>query len=86
MQQRVEALNQLARIAITAPAAEETLTRAASIICQATGAAEAIVVYAEDRKFLTRSHTGNGPSTELTLLSRESSATPLKRASPWPST
>ena len=44
MRQHVEALYQLARIAIEGPAAEETLARAASIIRQATGAAEAMVI------------------------------------------
>ncbi len=67
MQQRVEALNQLARIAITAPAAEDTLAQAANIIRQATGAAQAMVVYAEDKNFLTCSHDDGRSCTELTL-------------------
>jgi diguanylate cyclase (GGDEF)-like protein/PAS domain S-box-containing protein len=67
MQQRVNALNQLAKIATETPAAEETLTQAADVIRQATGAAEAMVIYAEDKDFLTRSHAGGGPTTELTL-------------------
>jgi len=66
MRQHVEALNQLARIAIEGPAAKETLARAASIIRQATGAAEAMVIYAEDKDFLTCSDAGGGPDTELT--------------------
>ncbi len=66
MRKQVEALNQLARIAIEGPAAEETLARAASILRQATGVTEAIVVYAEDEDFLTCSDSGGGPNTELT--------------------
>jgi len=66
MRQHVEALNQLGRIAIEGPAAKETLAQAAGIIRQATGAAEAIVVYAEDKDFLTCSDAGGGPDTELT--------------------
>ncbi len=67
MRQDVEALHKLARIAIEGPAAKETLARAASIIRQATGAAEAMVVYAEDKNFLTCSDAGGGPATELRL-------------------
>jgi diguanylate cyclase (GGDEF)-like protein/PAS domain S-box-containing protein len=67
MRQDIEALNQLARIATQGFADEETLTQAASIIRQATGAAEAVVVYAQDKNFLTCSDAGDGPPTELTL-------------------
>ena len=66
MQQHVEALNQLAKIATEALAAKETLTQAATIIRQATGAAEAMVVYAEDKN-LTCAHDSADPDTELTL-------------------
>jgi diguanylate cyclase (GGDEF)-like protein/PAS domain S-box-containing protein len=67
MRQDIEALHELARIAIEDPAAKETLTLAASIIRQATGAAQAMVVYAEDKDFLTCSDAGGGPDIELTL-------------------
>jgi len=67
MRQDIKALNQLARIATDAPAAKETLAQAADIIRQATGAAEAMVVYAEDKNFLTCSDASDGPCTELTL-------------------
>jgi len=67
MRQDIKALNQLARIAIEAPAAKETLAQAAGIIRQATGAAQATVVYAEDQNFLTCSHDDGRPCTEMTL-------------------
>jgi diguanylate cyclase (GGDEF)-like protein/PAS domain S-box-containing protein/putative nucleotidyltransferase with HDIG domain len=67
MQQQVEAFHQLARIAVEGPADKDTIARAARIIRQATGAAEAMVVYAEDQKFLTCSHDDAGLHTELTL-------------------
>jgi diguanylate cyclase (GGDEF)-like protein/PAS domain S-box-containing protein len=67
MRRDIEALHQLARIATQGFADEETLTQAASIIRQATGAAEAMVVYAQDKNFLTCSDAGDGPPTELTL-------------------
>jgi diguanylate cyclase (GGDEF)-like protein/PAS domain S-box-containing protein len=66
MRQDIEALHELARMAIEGPASKETLARAASIIRRATGAAQALVVYAEDEDFLTCSDTGDGPHAELT--------------------
>ena len=67
MRQDIEALNQLAKIATQGFADEKTLAQAASIIRRATGAAEAMVVYAPDKNFLTCSDAGDGPPTELTL-------------------
>jgi diguanylate cyclase (GGDEF)-like protein/PAS domain S-box-containing protein len=67
MRRDIEALHQLARIATQGFADEETLAQAASIIRQATGAAKAMVVYAQDKNFLTCSDAGDGPPTELTL-------------------
>jgi diguanylate cyclase (GGDEF)-like protein/PAS domain S-box-containing protein len=67
MRQDIEALNQLAGIATQGFADEQTLTQAATIIRQATGAAEATVVYAKEKNFLTCSDAGDGPPTELTL-------------------
>jgi len=66
MRQHVKALHQLARIAIQGSADEETLARAARIIRGATGAAEAMVVYAEEKDFLVCSDAGNGAATEFT--------------------
>ncbi len=67
MQQHIAALHQLAGIATQCFADEQTLAQAASIIRQATGAAEAMVVYAKDKNFLTCSDAGDDPPTELTL-------------------
>jgi diguanylate cyclase (GGDEF)-like protein/PAS domain S-box-containing protein/putative nucleotidyltransferase with HDIG domain len=67
MQQHIAALHQLAGIATQGFADEQTLTQAATIIRQATGAAEAMVVYAQDKNFLTCSDASDGPPTELTL-------------------
>ncbi|MCJ7509421.1 MAG: diguanylate cyclase [Dehalococcoidia bacterium] len=67
MQRDTAALNQLARIATRGLADEKTLAQAASIIRQATEAAEAMVVYAKEKDFLTCSDAGDGPATELTL-------------------
>jgi len=64
MRQHIKALHQLAGIATQGFADEQTLAQAATIIRQATGAAEAMVVYAQDKNFLT---CGDGPPTELTL-------------------
>src|SRR3972149_8062070 len=66
MQQDVKALHELARIASEGPAAKETLTQAACVIRQATGAAEAMVVYSEDNEFLTCSDVCSGPGPDLT--------------------
>ncbi len=66
MPQHAQPLSQLARIANESPADRETLLRAASIIRQATGVAEAMVVYAEDKDFLTCSDARGGSDTELT--------------------
>ncbi|UCH86288.1 MAG: diguanylate cyclase [Dehalococcoidia bacterium] len=66
MRQDVEALHQLARIAIQGFADEDTLTRAASIIRRATGVAEAMVVYAENADFLVSTDAGNGAAIEFT--------------------
>jgi diguanylate cyclase (GGDEF)-like protein/PAS domain S-box-containing protein len=66
MRQGIEALHQLARIAIQGLADEDTLVRAAGIIRQATGAAEAMVVYAENADFLVCNDTGDGAATEFT--------------------
>jgi diguanylate cyclase (GGDEF)-like protein/PAS domain S-box-containing protein len=67
MQRDVSALHELARIAIDGPADEKTLTQAASIIRRATDAAQAMVVYAQDKNFLTSSDAGGGADIELTL-------------------
>jgi len=67
MRQDIEALRELSRIATKGEASKETLAQAASIIRRATGAAEAMVVYAEDKNFLTCSDAGADPPTELTL-------------------
>ncbi len=67
MRREVEVLQQLARIAVEGPAAKETLAQAATIIRQATGAAEAMVVYAEDKEFLACSDTAGTPETQFTL-------------------
>jgi len=61
----IEALHQLAKIATQGFADEETLTRAASIIRRATGASEAMVVYAQDEDFLTCGDGGDGADSEL---------------------
>ncbi len=68
MQEEVEEpLQQLAKIAVEGPAANEALVQATSIIRQATDAAEAMLVYAEDKEFLTCNNTGAGPETHFTL-------------------
>jgi diguanylate cyclase (GGDEF)-like protein/PAS domain S-box-containing protein len=66
MRQDIAALRQLARIATQGFADEETLTQAASVIRQATGAAEAMVVYAKNEDFLVCTDAGNGAATEFT--------------------
>ena len=67
MRRQIEALRQLARIAVESPAGKETLAGTAGIIRQATSAAEVLVVYAPDREFLTCSDAGDSPDTKLTL-------------------
>jgi diguanylate cyclase (GGDEF)-like protein/PAS domain S-box-containing protein len=67
VRRQIEALRQLARIAVESPTGKETLAGAASIIRQATSAIEALVVYAPDREFLTCSDAGDSPDTKLTL-------------------
>ena len=66
MRQHVGALHQLARIAIQGFADKETLALAASIVRRATEAAEAMVVYAEDKDFLVCSDAGSGAATDFT--------------------
>ncbi len=68
MRRDVSALHELARIAIEGPAAKETLTQAASIIRQATEAAQAMVVYAEDQDLLVCSDPGNGAGAAFTQI------------------
>ena len=67
MQRSCDALQQLARVASQGPAAKDNLAAAAGIIRQATSAAEAMVVYAPGKEFLTCSDAGDGLGTELTL-------------------
>jgi len=66
VQQDTTALNQLAKIATQGFADEQTLTQAASVIRQATGAAEAMVVYAQNEDFLVCTDAGNGAATSFT--------------------
>ncbi|MCJ7510077.1 MAG: GAF domain-containing protein, partial [Dehalococcoidia bacterium] len=66
MRQDIEALHQLARIAIQGLADEKTLAQAVSVIRQATEAAEAMVVYADDKNVLTCAHDDGDSHTELT--------------------
>ena len=65
MRQALQALHELAGAALHDPAAEETLSQAASIIRRATGATRAAMVYAEDRDFLIRHDGGEGPELEI---------------------
>ena len=67
MQRDVDALQQLARIAVEGTATKDSLTTATRIIRRATGASEVLLVYAPDKDFLTCSDAAGGPSTELTL-------------------
>jgi PAS domain S-box-containing protein len=66
MRQDIEALRQLAGIAVQGSADEQTLAQAASIIRRATGVAEAMVVYAENEDFLVCTDAGNGTATDFT--------------------
>jgi len=68
MRQDIEALHQLAKIAIEGPAAKETLTLAASTIRRATAATEVLVVYAEDQDLLVCSDPENGVGPDLTQI------------------
>jgi diguanylate cyclase (GGDEF)-like protein/PAS domain S-box-containing protein len=65
VQREGEALQQLARIAVEGPATKDSLTTATRIIRRATGASEVLLVYAEDRNFLTCSDTGRDSHPEL---------------------
>jgi diguanylate cyclase (GGDEF)-like protein/PAS domain S-box-containing protein len=66
VRRQIEALRQLAKLAVEGPASKETLASAASIIRQAAGAGEVLLVYAEDQSFLTCCDAAGGPRAELT--------------------
>ena len=65
MPRQTEALRQLARIAVQASATKGTLTTAANIVRQVTGADEVLLVYAEDQSFLACHSGSDGPHVEL---------------------
>jgi diguanylate cyclase (GGDEF)-like protein/PAS domain S-box-containing protein len=68
MRQDTEAFHQLATIATQGLADEDTLIRTASIIRQATGVAQAMVVYAENQDFLVCTDAENAAAVEFTQI------------------
>ena len=68
MRREPEASQQLARIAIQNPSAEDALPQAASIIRRATGAGEATIVYAQDQDLLVCSDPVDGAGANSTQI------------------
>jgi len=68
MRQDAKALHELARIATEGQAAKDTLALAAGIIRRAAGAAEAMVIYAEDQDLLVCSDPEDGAGADFTQI------------------
>jgi diguanylate cyclase (GGDEF)-like protein/PAS domain S-box-containing protein len=65
---QIEALRQLAKLAVETSAGNETLVCAASAIREATGAGEVLLVYAEDQDLLVCGGRENGASADFTQI------------------
>jgi diguanylate cyclase (GGDEF)-like protein/PAS domain S-box-containing protein len=66
VRRQIEALRQLAKLAVEGPADKQTLARATGVVREAARAREALLVYAEDQSFLTCCDAAEGVPAELT--------------------